>query len=119
MESLFDPVNFYIELYKLAAFLETTFIPDQELSMLLDEFLHQNQGWQYYTKSKQQATAAFAGKKIEFTSDEILQALINSVLSSAVGVFDGELFDSNDYPTSTLAVSELITQHLQTFDQRF
>jgi hypothetical protein len=119
MESLFDPVNFYTELYKLAAFLETTFVPDLELSMLLDEFLHQNQGWQYYTKSKHLATAAFAGKKIEFASDEILQALINSILSSAVGVFDGELFDSNNYPTSTLVVSELITQHLQTFDERF
>ena len=81
--------------------------------------MNQNQGWQYYTKSKQLTTAAFAGKKIEFASDEILQAMINSILSSTVGVFDGKLFDSNDYPTNTLAVSELITQHLQTFDQRF
>jgi hypothetical protein len=119
MESLFDPVCFYTELYRLAAFLETTFVPDQELSTLLEEFLNQNQGWQYYTKSKQLATAAFAGKKIEFTSDEILQALINSVLSSAVGVFDGELFDSNSYPSDTQELSKLITHHLQTFDLRF
>jgi hypothetical protein len=119
MESLFDPVNFYTELYKLAAFLGTTFVPDQELSMLLDEFLNRNQGWQYYTKSKQLAAAAFAGKKIEFASDEILQSMINSILSSTVGVFDGKLFNNNDYPTNTLEISELITQHLQTFDQRF
>jgi hypothetical protein len=119
MESLFDPVNFYTELYKLAAFLETTFVPDQELSMLLDEFLYQNQGWQYYTKSKHLATAAFAGKKIDFASDEILQAMINSILSSTVGVFDGKLFNNNDYPTNTLEISELVSQHLQTFDQRF
>jgi hypothetical protein len=119
MESLFDPVNFYAELYRLAAFLETTFVPDQELSILLDEFLNRNQGWQYYTKSKQLTTAALAGKKIDFASDEILQAMINSILSSTVGVFDGKLFNSNDYPTNTLEISDLVSQHLQTFDQRF
>jgi hypothetical protein len=119
MESLFDPVEFYTQLRHLAKFLGATFVPDQQLSMLLDEFLNQNQGWQYYTKSKQLVTAAFAGKKIEFVSDEILQALINSVLSSAVGMFDGKLFDSNHYPTDTQKLSELIAQHLQTFDQRF
>jgi hypothetical protein len=119
MESLFDTVSFYTELHKLAAFLKTTFVPDQELSVLLDEFLNQNQGWQYYTKSKQLVTAAFAIKKIDFTSNEILQALINSMLSAAVGVFDGELFDNNDYPTNTLEIAELIAHHLQTFDRRF
>ena len=119
MESLFDTVKFYTELYKLADFLETTFVPDQELSALLDEFLNKNQGWQYYTKSKQLVAYAFAGKKVEFTSDEILQALINSMLSASVGVFDGKLFDHDSYPSDTLGLSTMISQHLETFDQRF
>jgi hypothetical protein len=112
-------VKFYTELYKLADFLETTFVPDQELSALLDEFLNKNQGWQYYTKSKQLVAFAFAGKKVEFTSNEILQALINSMLSASVGVFDGKLFDQDTYPSDTLGLSALISTHLQTFDQRF
>ena len=119
MESLFDTVEFYTELYKLADFLETTFVPDQELSVLLVEFLNKNQGWQYYTKSKQLVAFAFAGKKVEFTSDEILQALINSMLSACVGVFDGKLFDQVTYPSDTLDLSASISEHLQTFDQRF
>ena len=119
MESLFDTVEFYTELHKLADFLETTFVPDQELSALLDEFLNKNQGWQYYTKCKQLVAFAFAGKKVEFTSDEILQALINSVLSASVGVFDGKLFDQDTYPSDTLGLSAMISEHLQTFDQRF
>jgi hypothetical protein len=119
MESLFDTMKFYTELYKLAGFLETTFVPDQELSALLDDFLNKNQGWQYYTKSKQLVAYAFAGKKVDFTSDEILQALINSMLSASVGVFDGKLFDQDTYPSDTLGLSASISEHLQTFDQRF
>jgi hypothetical protein len=119
IESLFDTVEFYTELYKLANFLETTFVPDQELSVLLDEFLNKNQGWQYYTKCKQLVAFAFAGKKVEFASDEILQALINSMLSASVGVFDGKLFDQDTYPSDTLGLSTMISEHLQTFDQRF
>jgi hypothetical protein len=94
-------------------------VPDQELSVLLVEFLNKNQGWQYYTKSKQLVAFAFAGKKVEFTSDEILQALINSMLSACVGVFDGKLFDQVTYPSDTLDLSASISEHLQTFDQRF
>ena len=119
IESLFDTVEFYTELYKLADFLDTTFVPDQELSMLLDEFLNKNQGWQYYTKCKQLVAFVFAGKKVDFTSDEILQALINSMLSASVGLFDGKLFEQDTYPSDTLDLAALISEHLQTFDRRF
>jgi hypothetical protein len=119
MESLFDTVEFYTELYKLADFLETTFVPDQELCLLLDEFLNKNQGWQYYTKCKQLVAFTFAGKNVKFDSDEISQAIINSMLSASVGVFDGKLFDQDTYPADTLSLSALVTEHLQTFDQRF
>jgi len=119
IESLFDSVNFYTELYRLAAFLETRFVPDQDLMELLNKFLTKNQGWQYYTACKQLSELALANQAVEFSSDEVLQALINSVLSMTVGMFDGELFTCNDYPTNTLKISQLITKHLQTFDQRW
>jgi len=119
MESLFDLVEFYNELYRLAEYLEMTFVPDQELSDLLEEFLAKNQGWQYYKKCKHLVHAAIAGNNIEFFSDEILQALINSLLSKSLGIFDGELFDDDSYPTTTCQVWTAADQHLKTFDQRF
>jgi hypothetical protein len=119
MESLFDLVEFYSELYRLAEFLEITFVPDQELSDLLEEFLTRNQGWQHYKECKQLVHAAIAGKDIAFFSNEILQALINSLLSKSIGIFDGELFDNDSYPTTTGQIWNILDRHLKTFDQRF
>jgi hypothetical protein len=119
MESLFDLVEFYNELRRLAEFLEITFVPDQELGDLFEEFLNRNQGWQYYKECKHLTHAAIAGNNIEFFSNEISQALINSLLSKSVGIFDGELFDNDSYPTNTSQVWNTVDQHLKTFDQKF
>ena len=119
IESLFDLVEFYNELYRLSEFLEITFVPDQELSDLLEEFLIKNQGWQCYKNCKQIVHSALTGNNIEFSSNEMSQALINSLLSKTVGVFDGDLFDHDKYPANTAQLRQCINLHLKTFDQRF
>jgi hypothetical protein len=119
MESLFDLVEFYNELYRLAEFLEITFVPDQELSDLSEEFLTRNQGWQHYKECKHLVHAAIVGNNIEFFSTEMSQALINSLLSKSVGIFDGELFDNDSYPSNTCQLWNMVDQHLKTFDQKF
>jgi hypothetical protein len=119
MESLFDPIDFYHELYKLSNFLETTFVPDIELSNLLHEFLNKNQGWTHYKDCKNIIRAVFSGNNVEFSSNEILQALINSSLTESIGMFDGDLFDCCEYPTSTSQIWQLIEKHLHTFDSKF
>lgn len=119
MESLFDLEDFYRELFQLAEFLETTFVPDRELSNLLNRFLELNQGWQYYAKCKNLYVNLLTGNDIDFDSDEILQALLNSMISRSIGVFDGKLFDDDLYPTNTNQVWKEIEHHLVTFDQRF
>jgi hypothetical protein len=63
--------------------------------------------------------ATMAGNDIEFFSTEMSQALINSLLSNSVGVFYGELFDNDNYPTTTCQIWNIVDQHLKTFDQRF
>lgn len=119
MKTLFDHVSFYNELHALAKFLQMTFVPDHALHRLLTQFLDLNQGWQYYSKSKHVVDHALAGRKIEFDSDEISQALINSMLTKSIGIFDGELFDNDQYPQDTAQVWHLVDCHLTTFDQRF
>ena len=119
MKTLFDPVSFYIELHSLSKFLEMTFVPDHELYQLLTQFLDLNQGWQYYTKSKQAVDHALAGRNVEFSGDEISQALINSMLTKCVGIFDGELFDGDRYPNNTAQLWNCVDHHLSTFDERF
>jgi hypothetical protein len=119
MKALFDPLHFYKELLNLAKFLNMTFVPDTQLHQLLMQFLKLNQGWQYYSKSKHIVDCALSGQKVDFTSDEILQALINSLLTQSVGIFDGKLFANDQYPSDTAQLWCCIEEHLQTFDQRF
>lgn len=119
MESLFDLEDFYNELYRVSDFLETTFVPDRELSKVWNDFLEKNQGWQYYTKCKHLYQHALTGNNVEFSSDEISQALLNSMISKSIGVFDGNLFDNDSYPTTTEHLWEAIENHLTNFDQKF
>ena len=59
------------------------------------------------------------GNNIEFTSTICEQALINSMLTQTVGIFDGELFDCDAYPNTTAQIWNQIDHHIKTFDQRF
>lgn len=119
MESLFDQTDFLRELYQLSKFLEITFSPDHELTNLLDQFLEKNQGWQYYKISKQLVVDTFNGKSTSFDSDEITQALINTMLSESVGMFDGALFEDNEYAINTDQVWQQVSHHLKSFDSKF
>ena len=119
MESLFDIDEFYHVLYKLSNFLNTTFVPDRKLALLLESFLLKNQGWQSYWKCKAIVHETFKGNNIEFDSNICEQALINSILTQTIGIFDGALFDSDNYPSNTSQLWNQIDHHLKTFDQRF
>jgi len=119
MQSLFDPLEFYNNLYNLSEFLEMTFVPDQELYDLLQKFLELNQGWQYYKQSKNIVYAALAGKNTVFDSNEISQALINSMLTKSVGMFDGVLFTDDAYPQNTEEIWKAVHHHQSMFDSRF
>lgn len=119
MESLFDHTEFYKELYRLSSYLEITFTPDQELADLLTEFWSKNQGWNHYVQAKQIVSDVLTGVDNTFASNTISQALINSLLSNAVGIFDGELFDSDSYPLDTKTIWAIVEHHLKTFDSKF
>jgi len=119
MESLFDINDFYRRLYQLSKFLNITFVPDHDLAQLFEMFLIKNQGWQSYSKCKNIVHESLLRNNIEFTSNVCEQALINSMLTQIIGIFDGELFDYDDYPSNTLQLWNLIDHHLITFDQRF
>ncbi len=119
MESLFDVVNFYKELYRLSHYLQQSFTPDKELSTMFESFLDKNQGWQYWLKAKFIVEQSLASKSMQFDSDSICQALINTLLSQCTGVFDGNLFDHNSYANTTQQITQAVEQHLITFDSKF
>lgn len=119
MESMFDIQEFYQQLQKTASYLNITFSPDQELATLVQNFWARNQGWQYFNQAKNIVQAILLGHHVNFQSDEILQGLINSMLSRSIGIFDGSLFASDSYPNSSTDIAKIVRQHVENFDRRF
>jgi hypothetical protein len=119
MEKLYDLYNFYNTMYNCAEYLGMRFCPDIELAQLWQEFIQRNQGWQIYTKCKTIVDQVLSGIDAPITTNEIEQALINAMLSKTVYIFDGPLFEENQYPNSTAEIWDKIQQHLVAFDQRF
>jgi hypothetical protein len=115
MESLFEVTDFYQTLYQLSTFLNTKFVPDVELSKLVENFLKINPGWQSYIKCKKIVEATLANIDLDFECTIAEQALINSLLTRSVGIFDGELFHSDDYPNKTSHMWKLIDHQLKNF----
>lgn len=119
MGSLFDLCDFYIELKKLAHFLNHSFSPDESLAKLWQEFMQRNQGWNYWKTSQDLITKALANENFEFNADLWTQALLNYLLEQSIGICDGVLFDNNTYPSNTNQLYQIVQQYIQDFDNRF
>jgi hypothetical protein len=119
MCSLFDLADFYIELKKLAQFLEHSFNPDSSLTQIWNEFMQKNQGWQCWNNSQELLTKSFANENFDFTTDTWTQALLNYLLSQSIGICDGVLFDEDNYPSNTSQIYQIAQQYIREFDSRF
>jgi hypothetical protein len=119
MESLYDTTALYQTMRECAAYLEQRFIPDVKFYETWQQFMTLNQGVQMFDKCKHLVESALAKHSIDFDSIEPEQALINAMLGQTVGMFDGQLFMDDSYPTNTLEVWNHIQHHLDVFDQKF
>jgi hypothetical protein len=119
MSCLYDFFSFLSTMKKIADFLEQKFTPDCELIDLWTEFMARNQGWQAWTMCNSVLMDSIADRDRDIDLNIQQQALLNFLLSKAIGIFDGDLFDRPDYPCNTKQIYKLIKMHLDTFDSRF
>lgn len=119
MSSLYDFFTFLETMKKISAFLEHKFSPDQELFYLWQEFMARNQGWQAWTLCNEVLKDTMANRDRDIALEVEQQALLNLLLSKAVGLFDGDLFDKPYYPSRTDQIYRSVKLHLETFDSRF
>jgi hypothetical protein len=119
MKSFYNLYDFYRELKQLSDFLEHSFEPDESLTLLWHEFIEKNQGWQCWNGAQQILVSALGNDDREFEADIWTKALLNYFLSNAVGLYDGELFESEVYPTNAQQIYALVQKHLKEFDERF
>lgn len=119
MESLYNCFDLYRTMHDCAKFLELKFSPDVEFYQVWQEFLEKNQGLQIYNSSQKIISCALGKISMDFQASVPEQALINLMLSKAVGMYDGALFENDQYPTNTLEMWEHINYYQETYDSRF
>jgi len=111
-EAFFSFTDFCISLSNLATFLNQTFFPDQSLYNLWKEFIEVNQGWQSYHKCNQLLADVFANSNKSMDCTCVEQGWINYNLSKICRLYDGSLFDQDQYPTNTQLVHSIVQEHL-------
>jgi hypothetical protein len=119
MSSLYNFFTFLETMKKISVFLEHKFSPDQELFYLWQEFMARNQGWQAWTLCNEVLKDTMANRDRNVVLEVEQQALLNLLLSKAVGMCDGDLFDKSDYPSRTDQIYRSVKLYLDTFDSRF
>jgi hypothetical protein len=117
--SFFDFSNFCSELKRTSKFLNATFLFDESLTHLWQEFIQRNQGWQLYLQGQNLLTKTLGGDHAPIPNDWKLHAYINYCLGKIFELYDGELHNSTSYPTTTNQLLKIITQHIKDFDSKF
>jgi hypothetical protein len=119
MSALYDIYQLYQTLHELARFLEHSFNPDASLNELWKKFMLKNHGWNYWTNANNTLEKILSNSSTSIDLDIWGQAVLNYLISNAVGMYDGQLHDNDQYPSNTANIYQLIQNHIAMFDQRF
>jgi hypothetical protein len=117
--SFFDLNKFLLELQQTASYLEMTLKFDHSLVKIWNEFMERNQGYQSYSLGNNLLSSAYNNSNVEIPNDWKLHAYMNSVIANTFRLYDGELFESATYPTTTQQIHKIIIDHVDSFDARF
>jgi len=117
--SFFTLTTFLKELQRTADYLGMTFKFDQSLVNIWNEFIEKNQGYKLYNLGNHLLTQIYNNHTVEIPNDWKLHAYINHNIAETFRLYDGELFESEAYPTNTQHIHKIILNHIASFDTRF
>jgi hypothetical protein len=106
--AFFDWSYFFTELTNISKFVKHEFIFDSKLIDLHTEFLKLNQGYHSEQKCKKIIEAAILKQSMPIDLNLIEEAWINYQFSRMFNIYNHLKLISNQYPTNTLQLSEII-----------
>jgi hypothetical protein len=112
-ESFYIFSEFCKSLNQLATFLNQRFFPDQSLFEIWKKFIELNQGINSYNKCNIILENIFAGNDAVIDCTVIEQAWINYNLSKMCRIYNGSMFEQEQYPTNTKDIYKEIKQHIE------
>jgi hypothetical protein len=119
MSSLYNLRDFLISLNRISEFLDNTFSPDKDLVDTWEKFISMNQGLKIWNYCNGLLPSIMSGRYQDIDLDIEQQALLNCILSHTIKLYDGRLFEIDEYPKNTREIYESIKHHVDTLDIRF
>lgn len=111
-DAFYNFSKFCKNLNEMAAFLNQTFFPDQSLFVLWKKFIEMNQGVQSYNKCNTILENIFANCDTTIDCTVIEQGWINYNLSKICRIYNGSMFEQEQFPTNPQSIYQEIKQHL-------
>lgn len=100
------------KLNELAFFLDQTFFPNESLYRLWCTFIEKNQGWNSHLKCNNIIEHIFANRSFEFKCTILEEGWLNYNIAKFCRMYNGAIFDSDDYPLNTRDIYNIIQNHL-------
>ena len=110
MKELYDLRTFFTALQRMAKFLERKFNPDIELVSLWEHFIKFNHGVKSWQNANTFVTCTLMNKEQEIFLNVEEQALANALFSQTLNIHNGELFDTDNYPSNTLDAYRILNK---------
>jgi hypothetical protein len=118
--SFFYIDKFILELRTLADFLQSKFTYNQSFVTLYQEFISKNQGWHQYRHARALLDAVLTNRSESIDqSDWQTQSWTNHQLSQLFKIYDGELYSTDQYPSDTRYIHNLIAKFIVDYDANF
>ena len=117
--SFFNLSDFISELDKVAEFVSVKLNFNDSLVDLWKEFISRNRGFYLYQTANKILDKIIENSHETIEEDWRLHAYLNYRLSKIFRIYDGLLFEDDQYPKDTTSIHKLIIEHIESFDSRF
>lgn len=118
--SFFSLRAFVEQLQKLANFLNFTFVYSQAFVELYQKFINVNQGYDQYCAALKIVDAILTNQSHSIDQNNWqIQSYVNYCLSNLFKIYNGVLHDSDQYPTNTQHVHQLVVDFINNYDNIF
>lgn len=115
--AFFSFPEFLKSLNEVANYLGLFVFYDSSLYQLWEEFIRRNQGFNYYTRGNYLLEKIYANEPEIIDDNEFIRAWINVNLSTAARLFEGPLFDSDAYASTTQEIYKMILKNILDLDK--
>jgi hypothetical protein len=109
--SFFSLEKFYVELQRIAQFVNLEFTPSTQMVELHRQFIEKNQGWQSYEKCSKIIQSIIEQQTVDLNLNIVEEAWLDWRISQIFNIYDLECLKQDSTPSTTSTIIKEINKH--------